>query len=274
MKKGKVKDIYELDADRLLFEFTDRISSFDIVLPSKIPRKGEILCRFAEYWFKSLETPHHMIEPIWPNKMVVKKLQMIPIECVVRGYLYGSLYDRFIRGKVDLHVKPMLALELPEPLFDPTTKSEKKDAPITDVDIIQRGIMSGDELNSLKNKCVGIYLKMKDVASKANFIIADVKLEFGRNQDGEILLGDSIGPDEFRLWPRNSYTLGRNQNSFDKQLVRDWLTQVGFKKKLDDALNSGSDEPKPPELPDELIARVTERYIYAYEQITGKHLEP
>ena len=273
VKRGKVKDIYELDADRLLFEFTDRISAFDVILPSTIPRKGEVLCRFGAYWFETLDTLHHMIEPIWPNKMVVKRLQMIPVECVVRGYLYGSLYERCVKGEVKLPIQPIQALELPEPVFDPTTKSEEKDMPITKEDVIEKKILSEDEMNSLEERCIKLYLKMKNIASKADFIIADVKFEFGRDRDGSILMADSIGPDEFRLWPKNSYQPGRDQESFDKQVVRDWLIQVSFKKQLDEAVTLGREKPKPPTLPDELIAEVTRRYIYAYEQITGRHLD-
>lgn len=271
LKKGKVKDIYEIDADHLLFEFTNRISAFDVILPSTIPRKGEILCKFGAYWFETLGTPHHMIEAIWPNKMVVKRLQIIPIECVVRGYLYGSLYERLVKREVKLQTEPLQASELPVPIFDPTTKSDEKDLPITKETIIEKKVLSENELSSLEDRSIGLYLKMKAIAEKAGFIIADVKFEFGKDLDGAILLADSIGPDEFRLWPKSSYEPGRAQESFDKQVLRDWLVQVGFKKQLDDAPNSN--KPKPPSLPQELIGEITRRYVYAYEQITGRKLD-
>src|SRR6266568_3315865 len=155
-KRGKVKDIYEIDSEELLFVFTDRVSAYDIVLPSAIPRKGEVLCKLAAYWFNYLKIPHHMVRVEDANRMVVRRLKMIPVECVVRGYLYGSIYE-----------------------------------------------------------------KMSERADKAGFILADLKLEFGFDAESNIVLADSIGPDEFRLWPKENYSPGKNQESYDKQLIRD-----------------------------------------------------
>lgn len=272
IKRGKVKDIYEVDDERLLFEFTDRISAFDVILPSTIPKKGEVLCKFTAFWFEVLNTPNHMLEVPRPNQMLVKKLQMIPIEFIVRGYLYGSLLDRILKGEVRLPIEPVQAAELPEPVFDPTTKSQEKDVPITKKDIIKNKILTEKEADLLEEICIQLYLKMKDVASKAGFIIADVKFEFGKDKEGNILLADSIGPDEFRLWPKDRYVQGRPQESFDKQLVRDWLIRIGYKKKLEDALKKGLEIPSPPSLPKELVEEVTRRYIFAYEKITGRSL--
>ena len=128
IRKGKVKDVYEVDKNNIFFHFTDRVSAFDIILPSTIPHKGEILCKFASYWFETLDTPNHMIKIIDKDKMLVKKLEIIPIECIVRGYLYGSLYERVIKKE---HILPhssstILASKLPNPMFDPTTKFEAK----------------------------------------------------------------------------------------------------------------------------------------------------
>jgi phosphoribosylaminoimidazole-succinocarboxamide synthase len=130
MRNGKVKDIYELESGNILFHFSDRISAFDVKMTTQIPKKGEVLCKFAEFWFDTLETPHHMLKVVAKDKMEVKKLEMIPIECVVRGYFYGSFTERYkerLGKELPLDFRPVLASKLPEPIFDPTTKSEKHD---------------------------------------------------------------------------------------------------------------------------------------------------
>ena len=269
VKRGKVKDIYDLGKGKLLFEFSDRVSSFDVILKDKIPSKGEVLCRMAEFWFKTLNFPNHMLEVIKPNKMIVKKCEVIPIECVVRGYLYGSFYERIKRGEVKLPVKPILASKLPKIIFDPTTKYEKKDRPITKEEILERKWLTEEEFDWIKKKSIELYKKMFDVADKAGFILADVKFEFGRD-DGRIILVDSIGPDEFRLWPKETYSPGKIQNSYDKQLVRDWLIKVGYKKELDEARKLGKELPEPPKLPKYLIEETRRRYIYVFEKLTGE----
>lgn len=268
LRRGKVKDIYDIGDDRLLFVFSDRVSAFDVVLPSFIPYKGEILCKFSEFWFKTLNTPNHMIKVIDKNKMVVKRLGMIPIECVVRGYLYGSFYDRLMKGEVRSNIKPELASKLPSSLFDPTTKSMEKDLPITKSEILSKGLLKKEELSWIEEKSIELYEKMAKRCEDAGFIMADVKFEFGKDDDN-ILLADSLGPDEFRLWPKEKYSVGKIQESYDKQLVRDWLISVGFKKDLDEAVKKGYPLPKPPKLPDELISETTKRYISAFERITG-----
>jgi phosphoribosylaminoimidazole-succinocarboxamide synthase len=268
LRRGKVKDIYDIGEDRLLFVFSDRISAFDVVLPSFIPYKGEILCKFSEFWFNTLNTPNHMIKIIDKNKMVVRRLDMISIECVVRGYLYGGFYDRLMKGEVRSDIKPVLASKLPNPLFDPTTKSMEKDLPITRKEILSKGLLKKEELSWIERKSIELYGKMAKRCEDAGFIMADVKFEFGKNGD-DILLADSLGPDEFRLWPKEKYSVGKTQESYDKQLVRDWLISVGFKKDLDEANKKGNPLPKPPKLPDELTAETTKRYISAFERITG-----
>ncbi|MCP8314142.1 MAG: phosphoribosylaminoimidazolesuccinocarboxamide synthase, partial [archaeon] len=235
--------------------------------PSFIPYKGEILCKFSEFWFNTLKIPNHMIKVIDKNKMVVKKLSMIPIECVVRGYLYGSLYDRLMKGEVQLNIKPDLASKLSNPLFDPTTKSMDKDLPISKSEILSKGLLNIKELSWIEEKSIELYNKMAKRCEDAGFIMADVKFEFGK--DDNILLADSLGPDEFRLWPKEKYSVGKIQESYDKQLVRDWLISIGFKKDLDEAVKKGYPLPKPPKLPDELISETTKRYISAFERITG-----
>jgi phosphoribosylaminoimidazole-succinocarboxamide synthase len=271
LRSGKVKDIYELDADHLLFYFTDRVSAFDVILPSTIPRKGEVLCKLSAFWFETLGVPNHMVSIEGSNIMVVNKMTMIPVECVVRGYLYGSLYDRLVRGEVSLPTEKVLAAKLPEPYFDPTTKSEVKDEPITEAEIVREGRMTSSELREVKASTLSIYAKMGERAIKHGFILADLKLEFGR-RDGRVLLGDSIGPDEFRMWPADRYATGKNQDSYDKQPVRDWLTTAGYKEKLDRARKSGEPIPEPPLLPAELISLVSDRYVHIYEVLTGRKL--
>jgi len=271
-KRGKVKDIYELDSQELLFVFTDRVSAYDIVLPSTIPRKGEVLCKLAAYWFNYLQVPHHMVRVEDANRMVVRRLKMIPVECVVRGYLYGSLYERLVKGEVNLPVKPINAGKLPEPYFDPTTKSEVKDEPVTVDQIVDEGWLDTEEITTLKERSVSIYKKMSERADKAGFILADLKIEFGFDDESNIVLADSIGPDEFRLWPKENYSPGKNQESYDKQLIRDWLSKIGYKKTLDEARKAGQPIPRPPDLPKDLIDETSKRYIVAYERLTGLKL--
>lgn len=269
IKKGKVKDIYDLGDNKILFIFSNRVSAFDVILPSMIPFKGEILCRLSAFWFNFLDIPNHLLEIIRPNKLVVRKLNVIPIECVVRGYVYGSLYERIQKGEVKLLIST-LAAKLPEPFFDPTTKFEKKDRVITKEEIIAKKWLSEEEFEWIKQKSVEIYAKMLEKANKVGFILADVKFEFGKTEEGKILLADSIGPDEFRLWSKENYSPGKKQESFDKQPVRDWLIKVGYKNALDEARKMGKPLPKPPKLPEELIKEVSKKYIYVFEELTGE----
>ncbi len=262
-KRGKVKDVYDIGHDQLLFIFTDRVSAYDVVLPSTIPRKGEVLAKLAAFWFNNLNTPHHMVRIEDANRMVVRKLKMIPVEAVVRGYLYGSLYERLTKGEISLPVEPVLAAKLPEPYFDPTTKSDVKDEPVTIEQIEEEGWLDSEQLEAMK---------MSVRAENAGFILADLKLEFGFDKQENIVLADSIGPDEFRLWPKAEYSPGKIQESYDKQPIRDWLGKVGYKKTLDEARKEGRPTPRPPDLPAELIHETSRRYIIAYERLTGLKL--
>ena len=271
-KRGKVKDIYDLGNGRLLFLFTDRISAYDIVLPTEIPRKGEVLCKLAAFWFDHLKVPNHMVEMTGKNRMMVRQLKMIPVECVVRGYLYGSLYDRLLKGEVKLPVEPVMAQKLPQPTFDPTTKSDVKDEPITMEQILDEGWLSTDQLEELRAKSLSIYRTISERAEGAGFILADLKLEFGFDEEENIILADSIGPDEFRLWPKERYRPGQVQESYDKQPVRDWLSRIGYKKTLDKARSEGQPVPSPPKLPADLVQEISKRYILAYERLTGHKL--
>ena len=271
MRKGKVKDVYDYGNGKLLFEFSNRVSAFDVILPSEIPKKGEVLCRSGEFFFKTLDVPNHMIEIIRPNRMVVKKLDLIPIECVVRGYLYGSLYERVKNGEVNFDGKSILASKLSEPMFDPTTKFEKKDRPITKEEVVNdKKWLTDEEYEWLKIKSIELYLKVSDIADKSGFIAADIKFEFGKDDSGDILLADSIGPDEFRMWDKTKYEAGKSQEAFDKQLVRDWLIAAGYKDALDKARKEGRDIPPPPLLSEDIINKTSETYIYVFEKLTGE----
>jgi phosphoribosylaminoimidazole-succinocarboxamide synthase len=286
LHQGKVKDVYyedDNDNNNLVFVFSDRISAFDVNMNQEVPKKGEILCKFAKFWFDNLDVENHFIKTIDSNKMLVEHLSMIPIECVVRGYFYGSLVDRYNNNKLDMknsqdfeilshNFDPVIASKLSEPLFDPTTKSLDHDGPISKNEIISSNILSNNDFVFLKNKSIELYLKMTKIIGLAGFLIADVKFEFGFNRKGEIILGDSLGPDEYRIWKSGDYKKGYIQESYDKQILRDWLTTIGFKKKVND-YKSANTKPEPPQLPSSLINKISKRYILAYEMITGDKIK-
>ncbi len=284
--KGKVKDVYQdynNNYNNLLFVFSNRISAFDVAMKQEIPRKGEILCKFAKFWFDNLNVDNHMIKTIDNNKMLVERLAMIPIECVVRGYFYGSLVDRYNNNQSDMtsssdfHIlsqdfDAIIATKLSEPLFDPTTKSFEHDLHISKNTIISSNILSENDYNYLKKKSINLYLEMSRIVETTGFIIADVKFEFGFNNKGEIILGDSLGPDEYRIWNKENYQKGKLQESYDKQILRDWLTEIGFKEKVNE-YNLNNKKPEPPQLPLHIIKKILDRYIYSYERITGNKFE-
>ena len=268
---GKVKDIYELDGDTLLFRFSDRVSAYDVKFGGGIPGKGRILCRFAEFWFDRLSVPSHFVRRESENGMVVRRMEMLPIECVVRGYLYGSLADRLGRGKIALPAEAdtRLAARLAEPLFDPTTKAEH-DVPVTREGAIGTGLVTAAEYDWLEAESIRVYTQMTEIAGRAGFILADLKLEFGR-LDGRIVLGDSIGPDECRLWLAQDYMVGTVQEAYDKQILRDWLSAAGYREEFEAAREAGR-EPVPPDIPQEIVRKMAARYAEAYERIAGVSL--
>jgi phosphoribosylaminoimidazole-succinocarboxamide synthase len=250
LTSGKVKDLYDPGDDTLVFKFSDRVSAYDVKFKENIPQKGEVLCKFAEFWFNELS---------------------LPIECVVRGYFYGSLVGRWKKGeiKVPEGTDTTLAAKLPAPIFDPTTKSEH-DIPIDKTKAIEMKLVTVEQYEWLEKTSIEIYNKMAAVANNAGFILADLKLEFGI-LNGEITLGDSIGPDEYRLWPKDSYAVGKIQEAYDKQLLRDWLTEQGYQKQFDDARDEGK-EPIAPQIPEGIIQKMTQRYVTAFEKLTGHSL--
>ncbi len=267
---GKVKDIYDLEDDTILFKFSDRVSAYDVKFHEDIPQKGNILCSFAEFWFDNLDdVPNHFIKKKSDNEIIVKKMKMLPIECVVRGYFYGSLVSRHKKGEITLseNTDTTLAAKLPEPIFDPTTKSEH-DIPINREKAIQMNLVTPEQYDWLEKTSISIYKKMSSFADDAGFILADLKLEFGM-LDGKITLGDSIGPDEYRLWPKDMYCVGKTQEAYDKQILRDWLTEHGYQKQFDETRSQGK-EPIPPSIPADIIKKMTNRYITAFEKLSQR----
>ncbi|MCA2003816.1 MAG: phosphoribosylaminoimidazolesuccinocarboxamide synthase [Candidatus Nitrosotenuis sp.] len=268
---GKVKDVYDLEDGTLLFKFSDRVSAYDVKFADPIPRKGEVLCKFAEFWFNKLPVQNHFVRLQSVNEVIVRKMKMIPVECVVRGYFYGSLITRWKEGQITLPSDTVteIAAKLPRPIFDPTTKSEH-DEPLNRESAIEKSLVTEQEYSWLESKSIQIYNMMYEVADRAGFILADLKLEFGKLDD-KIILGDSIGPDEYRMWPKDGYAVGKIQESYDKQILRDWLTANGYQKQFEDARKKG-EEPIAPPIPEEIIRKMSERYVISYEKITGKRL--
>ncbi len=271
LTSGKVKDLYEVNDDTILFKFSDRVSAYDVKFHQDISQKGKVLCSFAQFWFEKLDVANHFVEKKSNTEIIVKKMKMIPLECIVRGYFYGSLISRWKKGEIVLPqgTDTTMAAKLPEPIFDPTTKSEH-DIPVNKEKALEMKLVTEEQFEYLQKTSIDIYKKMAKIADDVGFILADLKLEFGL-LDGVITLGDSIGPDEYRLWPKDSYDVGKIQEAYDKQLLRDWLTANGYQKQFDDARNAGN-EPVAPEIPSEIISKMTQRYITAYEKLSGKLL--
>ena len=271
LTSGKVKDLYDVDDNTILFKFSDRVSAFDVKFNQDIPEKGKILCKFAEFWFDKLDVPNHFVRQESDNQIIVKKMNMLPIECVVRGYFYGSLINRWKKGEVTVPegTDTTMAAKLPEPIFDPTTKSEH-DIPIDKSKALEMNLVTEEQFDWLKNTSISIYKKMAEIADGVGFILADLKLEFGL-LNGKITLGDSIGPDEYRLWPKDSFEVGKIQEAYDKQLLRDWLTANGFQKQFDDSREKG-EEPIAPQIPQEIISKMTQRYVTAFEKLSETSL--
>ncbi len=268
LTSGKVKDVFEIDDENILFKFSNRVSAYDVKFNDEIPKKGQVLCKFAEFWFNELDVPNHFVETKSDTEIIVKKMQMLPIECVVRGYFYGSMVTRWKNREISLSdgASTELAAKLPIPIFDPTTKSIH-DVPINRTQAIAQNLVTADEFDWLSQKSIEIYQSMSNIANNAGFILADLKLEFGK-LDNQITLGDSIGPDEYRLWPLDSYTPGKIQDAYDKQLLRDWLTENGYQKQFEDLRSSGK-KPIAPSIPSHIIEKMTQRYVTAYERTTG-----
>ncbi|MDA0669162.1 MAG: phosphoribosylaminoimidazolesuccinocarboxamide synthase [Crenarchaeota archaeon] len=271
LTSGKVKDLYDVDEKTLQFKFSNRVSAYDVKFNQDIPKKGEVLCRFAEFWFNKLNVKNHFIQRISDTEISVKKMKMIPMECVVRGYFYGSLIGRWKNGSIKLpeNTNTSMAAKLIKPIFDPTTKSEH-DVPVDKKQALQMNLVSEEQYNWLEKTSIDIYNQMTTIADNVGYILADLKLEFGI-LDGEIILGDSIGPDEYRLWSKDNYEVGKIQESYDKQILRDWLTANGYEKQFENDRHCGK-EPIAPQIPPEIIQTMTQRYVVAYEKLSGQTL--
>lgn len=262
-KKGKVRDVYDLER-RLLIVSTDRISAFDVILPDGVPHKGEALNRLSVHWFNQTKNivQNHILDVVDPRTVLVKKTEPIGIEFVTRGYLYGSAWERYKEGKPSCGIKlpPGLreAEKLPEPILTPTTKAkEGHDIEITRDDVIEE--IGRDLAEEIEETCLRIYEIASRKAEANGIIIADTKVEFGFCS-GELLLIDELfTPDSSRFWPSEEYMVGRNQFSFDKQYVRDYLNSLHWNK-----------QPPAPSLPDHIILETSKKYVEAYEILTGR----
>jgi len=276
VRRGKVRDIYDL-GDRLLMISTDRISAFDWVLPTPIPDKGRVLTQISAFWFELLDTPHHLISEdleslTWPagtdlssltgRSMIVRKCDVVPIECVVRGYLEGSGWKEYQQSQAVCGIALPAGLkqgsQLAEPMFTPATKEESgHDINISYEQMVE--IVGEETARELRDRSIEIYRRGAEYARSKGIIIADTKFEWGRVDDQLILIDEVMTPDSSRFWPADQYEPGRAQPSYDKQFVRDWLTASGWDKNSD-----------PPALPADVVSKTREKYIEAYERLTGK----
>jgi phosphoribosylaminoimidazole-succinocarboxamide synthase len=270
--QGKVRDIYRA-GDRLLMVATDRISTYDVVHPTPIPGKGQVLTGISAFWFERTGhiVPNHLVSftdvpaEARGRAMLVERLDMFPVECVVRGYITGSGWkDYTATGAVcgiELPAGLSESEQLPEPIFTPATKADIGDHD-ENVDFDRAAEILGDRelLEELRRLSIEIYSFAADHARSRGIILADTKFEFGRDSEGRIVLGDEVlTPDSSRFWPADGYEPGHGQPSFDKQYVRDWATKSGWDK-----------APPAPPLPEEVVDRTRDLYVDAYERLTGE----
>jgi phosphoribosylaminoimidazole-succinocarboxamide synthase len=273
LSSGKVRDIYAVGEDRLLLVASDRISTYDVVHPTPIPDKGKLLTGLTAFWLDRTGEvcPNHLIsftevpEDFRGRAMLVERLEMVPVECVVRGYITGSGWKDYQSSGAVCGIELPAGLreseQLPEPIFTPATKAEVGDHD-ENVDFDRAAEIVGDRelLEQLRRLSIAIYELGAAHARKRGIILADTKFEFGRRPDGTIVLGDEVmTPDSSRFWPAEGYEPGRGQPSFDKQYVRDWAAGSGWDK-----------SPPAPALPDDVIERTRSLYVDAYERITGE----
>ena len=277
-RRGKVRDLYDL-GDSLLLVATDRISAFDVVMPNGIPDKGRVLNSLSVFWFGLLKgVPNHLItadvdaypavlqpvkEDLRGRSMLVKKVSIIPFECIVRGYLTGSGWKEYQMSRT-VNGQPLRegyqnGSKLDEVLFTPSTKAEEgHDMPVTAAELAQA--LGLDRAKRLGEAAMGCYAKAAGYAAANGIIIADTKFEFGEDADGRLVLADEVlTPDSSRFWPEESYAVGSNPPSLDKQFVRDWLDSVQF-----------NHQPPAPVLPDDVVAKTRAKYVEAYEKLTKR----
>jgi phosphoribosylaminoimidazole-succinocarboxamide synthase len=277
VKRGKVRDVYDF-GDRLLFVATDRISAFDYILPTGISRKGEVLTRISEFWFDRLDVANHLLttdlsdlplaasvdlSALAGRSMVVKKTSVVPVECVVRGYLSGSGWIEYQQSGTVCGIKLPAGLQessqLPEPIFTPASKAEEgHDENITFEQMCRTEGVGAELATQLRDLSLQIYSQGAEYARGQGIIIADTKFEFGILKGEIILIDEVMTPDSSRFWPADQYRPGGSQFSYDKQFVRDWLLQSGWDR------NS-----PPPELPADIVSKTASKYIEAFERLTG-----
>jgi len=277
---GKVREIYEVDTERLLFVATDRISAYDVILNQTIPDKGRVLTGLSLHFFELLDTPNHLLTmdlssvpgvsdddrtELGGRSMVVRRAEVVPVECVVRGYLYGSSWREYRDGggPTTEHLPPGLVLadRLPEPIFTPATKAVTgHDENITESET--RSLLGDDLYEELRNRSIDIYLRASEYAAAKGVILADTKFEFGFSGDELLLIDEVLTPDSSRYWPADEWVPGQDVPSFDKQYVREWLDTTDWDR-----------TPPPPDLPDTIVEGTRSRYVEAYERITGKSFD-
>jgi phosphoribosylaminoimidazole-succinocarboxamide synthase len=269
---GKVREMYDL-GDRLLMVASDRISTYDVVHPTPIPDKGKVLTGLSAFWFA--KTGHivanHMVsatdgvpEEARGRALAVRKLKMLPVECIVRGHITGSGWkDYQATGKVsgiELPAGLQESERLPEPIFTPSTKAEEGHDETIDFDRAAELVGDRDLMDRVRSTSIELYRFAADWAAERGVLLADTKFEFGLDDAGELVVGDEVlTPDSSRFWPADGFEVGKGQPSFDKQYVRDWASQSGWDK-----------SPPAPAIPDDVVAGTRERYVEAYERITGE----
>ena len=279
-KSGKVRDVFDL-GDSLLMVVTDRISAFDVILPCGVPDKGKVLNQLSLFWLEFFGVKNHLItadvdaypavlqpykEDLRGRSMLVRKVNMVEVECIARGYLTGSGWKEYkasqtVNGE-KLRAGYENASKLDEVLFTPTTKAAigDHDEAINYDETVK--LVGAETAKALKDATIGLYSKAAEYARRHGIIIADTKFEFGKDADGSLILADEVlTPDSSRFWPEASYAVGKNPPSLDKQYVRDWLDSINF-----------NHQPPGPVLPDDVIARTREIYVKAYEDLSGKKL--
>lgn len=276
VRRGKVRDIYDL-GDSLLLVATDRISAFDWVMPNGIPDKGRVLTQLSAFWLETLQVPNHLISldvesarlpegadrsELAGRSMIVRKAEVAPIECVVRGYLEGSGWKEYQQTQSVCGVSLPEGLKqcslLPQPIFTPATKEESgHDINISYQRMVE--IVGEATATELRDRSLDVYQRAAEHARQRGIIIADTKFEWGYFDGKWILIDEVLTPDSSRFWPADDYQPGRAQKSYDKQFVREWLETTGWDK------NS-----PPPQLPDDVVAKTREKYVEAYERLTGQ----
>jgi phosphoribosylaminoimidazole-succinocarboxamide synthase len=272
LARGKVRELYELDGD-LLMVASDRISTYDVVHPTEIPDKGKVLTGLSALWFDLTRdiVPNHVISYTdgvpaehRGRALRAKKLEMLPVECVVRGYISGSGWkDYQATGRVSGIELPdglRESEQLPEPIYTPSTKAEEGHDEAIDFEETVRLVGSEQLATQLRDVSIAVYSAVAEHARRRGVILADTKFEFGLDSSGAMTLGDEVcTPDSSRFWPADTYEVGRSQPSFDKQYVRDWATSTGWDK-----------SPPAPPIPDDVVAQTRERYVTAYERLAGE----